>query len=503
MLIMNDWKVLQEYIENGSEEAFGKIVSRYINAVFSTCLREVNDRQIAEDAVVTVFLLLARKANTFKPDIVLSGWLFNTARFVSRNAIRDERRRRNREQKVVDYLNIKNTDTDWDTVNPLLNDAFTALNENDRNAVLLRFYEDLSLAEVGVQLGISENTARMRLSRAIDKMRKFYHQNGVSISSLTLSALIASKVVEAAPPHLFSTTVTTVATGSIYSVTVSNLVQGAIKQMLVTKIKWAVAIFAACLLSTGIVGGMAKNHISLYPQKTITSKSNTAGRRYAFYYFKDVIDMAHPNNPIQMTIDRGVNGYEQYTFTDKRTNQSFRDGAAIIHNLSLIIANKNNKRPNTVFFRLPKDLFSDIPSGCYLSTMKAKQANALITEMKSWKAFLAACPLVMDSSDILPSSTAKQRLQSIPAYRGRPAQQTIVYSVSQSFTSDGARKMEAFTSSHIDAIMGIVLDGRVLSAPTIRGVITNNGEISGGFKNLPAAQAMADRMNKIASDARK
>src|SRR5687768_16618244 len=130
---MADRAWLQEYADSGSAAAFARLVREHGPLVYSTCLHEVRDRHLAEDVAQVVFLLLARKlqAGSWRPRTVLAGWLYETARFASRNALRRERRRRARETKaVVDMLASRaaadgreGTSPRWEEIEPLLHAA--------------------------------------------------------------------------------------------------------------------------------------------------------------------------------------------------------------------------------------------------------------------------------------------------------------------------------------------------------------------------------------------
>ena len=205
---MNEWQLIRRYVENGSEESFTQLAGRYLNLVYSTCLREIGDRHLAEDATQVVFLLLARKAPTLRRSILLSGWLFRTARFVSKNMRRRERRRSLLEQAAVREAVIQNApaetgdgepDTDWETIQPHLNTALAALRPPERNILLLRFFEDRSLAEVGAVLGLTEDAARMRVMRALEKMRRQLGKSGSALTVAAVAVLLSERAVQASP----------------------------------------------------------------------------------------------------------------------------------------------------------------------------------------------------------------------------------------------------------------------------------------------------------------
>src|SRR5687768_14146490 len=137
---MHDRELLKAYIEDGSQAAFAALVERHIDFVYSACLREVRDPMLAEDVTQVVFLLLARKAATLGAGTVLTGWLFQTARFAANNALRQEAQRRQREQKAAEFM-MSELETDdaarWEEIEPMLHDALSRLGSEDRNAILV------------------------------------------------------------------------------------------------------------------------------------------------------------------------------------------------------------------------------------------------------------------------------------------------------------------------------------------------------------------------------
>ncbi len=202
---MQDWQLLQEFVKHDSQAAFGQLVERHLNFVYSTCLRELQDSGLAEDATQVVFMLLSQKARTFRAGTVLTGWLFQTARFVAKNARKQDIRWRNRSQKGAEEMMHEanrrpSAEAEvWTQIQPMLHDALGHLNAADRDAVLLRCFEGRSLKETGEALNISEEAARKRVTRALDKLRRYFARHGVTLSILTLAALLGSEAVQAAP----------------------------------------------------------------------------------------------------------------------------------------------------------------------------------------------------------------------------------------------------------------------------------------------------------------
>lgn len=85
MLRSDDIELLRRYACAGSEEAFATLVSRHINLVYSVALRYVGNPHQAEEISQAVFMILAKKASSLRPGVVLSGWLYHTARLTAAN----------------------------------------------------------------------------------------------------------------------------------------------------------------------------------------------------------------------------------------------------------------------------------------------------------------------------------------------------------------------------------------------------------------------------------
>src|SRR5881296_3269070 len=154
----DDGVLLRQYSENHSEEAFAALVTRHINLVYSVAVRCVGDPHQAEEVTQAVFITLAKKAAQLRHDKALSSWLFQTTRLTASNSVRSETRRHRREQEAHMQSALNDPESDlWPSIAPLLDDAVAGLNEKDRHAIVLRFYEGRNLRKVGAALGASED----------------------------------------------------------------------------------------------------------------------------------------------------------------------------------------------------------------------------------------------------------------------------------------------------------------------------------------------------------
>jgi len=204
---MDDCQLLADYTEHGSETAFHTLVSRHLSFVYSAAFRQVNDPQLAEEVSQAVFILLARKAGSFRRSVVLTGWLFRTTRFVATRALRSEQRRQRREQEAFEMQQLTTPDDNWQRIAPVLDEAVARLGETERNAVLLRFFNDKSHRETAAALGISEDAAKKRVARALEKLRHFFAARNVTLSVAVLGSAIAANAAKAATPEVIGSVV--------------------------------------------------------------------------------------------------------------------------------------------------------------------------------------------------------------------------------------------------------------------------------------------------------
>lgn len=250
---MTDQELLQDFVRTGSELAFSRLVERHSAFVYHVCRRETQDQPIAEEAGLAVFLILSQKAHTIRPGIQLTSWLFTTARLTAKNAARQERRRKAIEQKATEMAQQEENRRDQaaEFVDIYLNDALAALSESEREAVLLRYQNDLDIAEVGRTLGISEGAAQKRLSRGLEKMRRTFAVKGATLGiAVVISALLEMKS-QAAPPAFYAKASAIGAAGLTADAHLTLVQKGTWIIMQSTKRKILASIVIAALVGTG------------------------------------------------------------------------------------------------------------------------------------------------------------------------------------------------------------------------------------------------------------
>jgi RNA polymerase sigma factor (sigma-70 family) len=255
-MLNDDLTLLQEYARRNSEAAFAALVARHVNLVYSVALRSVRDPHLAEEITQAVFIVLARKADSLGGKTILPGWLCRTARYASANALTIQRRRQRREQEahMQSILNEAEPAETWNQIAPLLDGAMEQLGQKDHDALVLRFFEGRNFKDVGAALGASEDAAKMRVNRALEKLRTFFTKRGVSSTTAILAGAISANSVQAAPVALAkAVTAGAMVKGAVAGGSTLILAKGAMKTMTWLKTTTFAVILTNAIVSQKIV----------------------------------------------------------------------------------------------------------------------------------------------------------------------------------------------------------------------------------------------------------
>jgi RNA polymerase sigma factor (sigma-70 family) len=253
----DDHELLAQYAQGpreNSEAAFTALAERHLNLVYSTALRSVGNDHAAQEIAQAVFIILANKAGQLSRRVVLSGWLYQTARLTAANFLRGEIRRQQREQEAFMQSTLQEAADDpaWRQIAPLLDDALAKLGERDRNAIVLRFFENKNLREVGLALGASEDAAKMRVNRALEKLRKIFGKRGAAFSAVAIAGAVSANSVHAAPLGLAKTiSVAALAKGAAAGGSTLALAKGVLKLMAWSNAKTGIVTGVVLLFAAG------------------------------------------------------------------------------------------------------------------------------------------------------------------------------------------------------------------------------------------------------------
>jgi RNA polymerase sigma factor (sigma-70 family) len=257
----SDLDLLGQHARDNSQDAFAVLVQRHVNLVYSAAHRQVRSPQLAEEIAQSVFTDLARNAGSLargsaaSSPKTLTPWLYAVTRRTAIDAIRKESRRQLREQ-IATEMNAMNADAQssagvppaWSEIEPLLDDAMAALDETDRSAILLRYFENKSLREVGEALGTNDDAAQKRVSRAVERLREFFSKRNVTAGASGLVVLISVNAVQAAPVGLAAT----ISTTAVIAVSTSSVITATKVIAMTTLQKTVVAAALAAAVGTGI-----------------------------------------------------------------------------------------------------------------------------------------------------------------------------------------------------------------------------------------------------------
>ena len=244
---MSDSELLARFARSRSEDAFAELVRRHVNLVYSAALRQVGgDGHLAQDVAQTVFSDLARKAPALARRATLTGWLYTSARFAAAKLVRAERRRLNREEEFMREPNDAAPEADWEQLRPVLDEVMHQLQETDREAILLRYFENRPFADIGARCGLNENAARMRVERALEKLRSLLARRGVTTVA-ALASVISAHAVQVAPASLAATLAAT----SLASAGTGTLAFWSIMNM--TKLKLGIGALVVASASTALI----------------------------------------------------------------------------------------------------------------------------------------------------------------------------------------------------------------------------------------------------------
>ncbi|HTH48022.1 MAG TPA: sigma-70 family RNA polymerase sigma factor [Candidatus Limnocylindria bacterium] len=253
----SDLELARHYAASGSNEAFEALVERHLGMVRATARRQLANTHQAEEVCHAVFLALARKAGALPDGTNVAGWLFRATRFAAAKLARDEERRGRREREAgtthAESLTPGDHDLLWEQLTPFLNEALDSLAAKDREALLLRYFQNRPFAEVGLNLGASEAAAKMRVARALEKLRDFFRRRGVVAGAAAIGGALSARAAEAAPGGLAMAVAASATGPEVPAGAGAQLAEFILRQMAWVRLRrWLIMLAVLVLLGTAV-----------------------------------------------------------------------------------------------------------------------------------------------------------------------------------------------------------------------------------------------------------
>jgi RNA polymerase sigma factor (sigma-70 family) len=290
-MIPDDAELLRRYARDGSEAAFTDLVRRHVDMVYSAALRRMGgDAHRAADVSQQVFTALARNAAKLCRHAALSAWLHTATRNAALDLMKAEQRRVSREtDAMILGTALPGGDAaDWERIRPELDAAIDQLPESDRSAVVLRFLERKPFVEVGRALQVSEDAARMRTDRALDKLRVTLSQRGITSTAAALAAIVSSQSSSAAPVGL-------AATVSSYSLAAASTGGASLSTI--------PSIMSIKLLTTAGIGAILAFGLGIYFQRVSASSDSEAAQAESRQRSQAIATLQEANRKLKSDLD--------------------------------------------------------------------------------------------------------------------------------------------------------------------------------------------------------
>lgn len=253
---MEDWDLLEQFRRERSEQAFGELVRRHGGFVLASCRRRLRDAHLAEDAAQAVFLALSRRPPVRSGSSALAGWLYQAAIYACNNAMRSKRRREKYERSAaVERGEAITAPRETGIDETLIDQALAGLSSKERDAVLLRFYQEKSVQQVGAALGISQNSATKRIGRAIEHLRQFFAAKGMTIAPAVVSESVSQALREPVSSEFIAQAVSIGLGKTSASSAIVQMADGVNHMFRVAKIKLVAAtMFVIAVIASGLFG---------------------------------------------------------------------------------------------------------------------------------------------------------------------------------------------------------------------------------------------------------
>jgi RNA polymerase sigma factor (sigma-70 family) len=469
----HDGDLLRQYTETDSEEAFAELVRRHSDLVYSAALRQVNeDASLAQDVAQAVFTDLARKAVALSERPALAGWLYTSTHFAAAKAVRTEHRRRAREEKAQAMHETPPhpaSGLDWEKLRPVLDAAMHQLKAPDRDAILMRYFENRQLVDIAKRLGVSEDATRKRVERAMEKLRGFLFKRGITTTA-TLVSMLSTHAVQTAPAGLAAAVSSASLAGAM---TGSGTTLALLKIMSITKLKLGLAAL--------VVTGVATTLVVQYRSQTSLREENDSLRS----------QIAHLQTDNEALSNRVANAVSSSSLKSDRLREllKLRGEVGVLRErqaeLEQMVAAARSRTPG--------------------ATEQAAWATAPQQNQRAPFQVQLVVDEPGDNSELLTTDVGDASGKTLHVRKTPLLDHTAISSVTVTrnmdtgtpqidveFSEVGKELFAQVTKENLNKRLAIVLDGHLYSAPVIREEISGGkAQITGSFTEEEAKQLAA------------
>ena len=482
----SDAQLLREYAEHGTEAAFTEIVARYTNLVYSAAVRQTDSPDMAAEITQNVLIGLARGARGLSPrlaeDASLAGWLCRSTRNTSLNLRRNEFRRHSRERQAMEHLNpIPETPPEWERLRPVLDEIMSELSDPDYDALVMRFFNNQDLRSVGRALGVSDDTAQKRVSRALDRLRQHLSRRGISTPAAALSIVLSANAVQTAPAGLAMTILTAV-TGA--ETTIGTIVTATATKALVMTTLQKTLIAAALVVAVGT---------GIYE---VRQASNL--RTQLQHLQQQQAPLVEQITQFKSDIQSRSNAVAQTSLSSERLREllRLRGEVALLRRqqreLESAIAAAQSKAPGIAGKAASELTLNPNKPAPFQVQLVLDEPGGNTEPMTNNVGGVGEETLHVQKSPLMDYMALSSATVTSNASSGAPE-------INLEFSAVGKELLAAITKENINKRLALVLDGQLYSAPMIRSEISGGkAQITGAFTETEA-RALVAKINDAIS----
>lgn len=229
-LMDTDTDLLQRFRQTRDEAAFRGLVIRHAPMVMGVAWRRTGDKALSEEITQTVFTIFARKAPSLHHS-ELAGWLHRTAFLETRNACRRESRRLSALRKLAAQSDMSplsdsrivpvSPQPGWEELQPHLDEALSRLRPDERQLVVLRYFEQRSYGEIAQVTGKTEEASRKQMQRSLDRLGIHLRRHGILTTGTAMGTVLGGQTLSM--PAASAATLTAVALQGGAGITAATL----------------------------------------------------------------------------------------------------------------------------------------------------------------------------------------------------------------------------------------------------------------------------------------